>query len=226
MEYRKLPDHPFLLVSERGDIKNTTTGTTYAQSQDKDGYWRVRSSFGGKFFDYRTHRAVAIVFLDKPTDPSHTIVNHKDGNNQNNHFSNLEWCSVKYNTLHALHVTRSTKPHNSVSDEKVLEVVKLLTTTDLTYVEIASKLDVSKKTVANIAIGESYTHITKGVRLVKRGSKRLSVGTVEWVCRKLQEGLSVNDVVSLSNNKRINYMIVYKIYKRISNKVISSKYVW
>ena len=41
------------------------------------------------------HRLVAINFLDNPN--NYPCVNHKDENKQNNHVTNLEWCSHKYN---------------------------------------------------------------------------------------------------------------------------------
>ncbi len=226
MEFRKLPDHPFLEVSETGEIRNTITGTQYAQSLDKDGYRRVRSSKDGKFFDYRTHRAVALAFLGKPTNEDHTVVNHKDGDITNNHYSNLEWCSPKYNTLHALHVTRTSKPHNSVTDDIVKEAINLLRDTDLTYKAIGDKLSVSKKTITNISNGSSYKHLTKGVKIRDCGSNAFSEGTIRWVCRKFESGMSINDVLAASGNSKLKYMFLYKIYKRISNKKISSEYVW
>jgi len=34
--------------------------------------------------------------------PEGHVTNHKDGNPDNNHVSNLEWCTVTYNNVHAL----------------------------------------------------------------------------------------------------------------------------
>lgn len=47
------------------------------------------------------HRLVAAAFLDPPTHPARTIVNHKDGNKLNAAASNLEWCTHSENSLHA-----------------------------------------------------------------------------------------------------------------------------
>ena len=46
------------------------------------------------------HRLVATYFVDKPDGKN--VVNHKDGNKSNNHFSNLEWVTYAENNAHAL----------------------------------------------------------------------------------------------------------------------------
>lgn len=47
------------------------------------------------------HRVVAKLFLEPPKDSSRIFINHKDGNKDNNHYSNLEWCTHAENILHA-----------------------------------------------------------------------------------------------------------------------------
>jgi hypothetical protein len=50
---------------------------------------------------YSVHRLVAMTFCYN-SDPEHnTIVNHIDGVRTNNHFDNLEWCTITENNLHA-----------------------------------------------------------------------------------------------------------------------------
>jgi hypothetical protein len=57
---------------------------------------------------FAVHRLVAIHFLEK-IDGS-DIVNHKDLNKTNNHYSNLEWCTAKENVHHyEMNTTRYSK---------------------------------------------------------------------------------------------------------------------
>ena len=48
------------------------------------------------------HRLVARAFI--PTNDYNLVVNHKDGNKQNNYVDNLEWCTQKANVLHAIKI--------------------------------------------------------------------------------------------------------------------------
>ena len=50
----------------------------------------------------KVHRLVAAAFL--PADETRQFVNHKDGNKQNNHVSNLEYVTTAENNRHAYEV--------------------------------------------------------------------------------------------------------------------------
>lgn len=87
-------------VSVDGEIYNLKTGYKYIPQIDKDGYKRLRIYQNRKqLFKMSVHRIVALIYIDNPH--NYPIVNHKDGNKENNHKDNLEWCTVKENTLHA-----------------------------------------------------------------------------------------------------------------------------
>ncbi|MEX0598199.1 MAG: NUMOD4 domain-containing protein [Candidatus Paceibacterota bacterium] len=65
------------------------------KQQTHNGYKTV--SLNGKRF--RVHRLVASAFLENPH--NHPVVNHKDKIRDNNNVDNLEWCTYKYNNIHA-----------------------------------------------------------------------------------------------------------------------------
>lgn len=50
--------------------------------------------------NFKLHKCVAETFIDNPD--KLPCVNHKDGDKLNNNVSNLEWCTIQYNALHAI----------------------------------------------------------------------------------------------------------------------------
>lgn len=68
-------------------------------SKDKDGYRRVvLSSHGNKFYK-RICRLMGEQFLNDFSE--HLVVNHIDGNKQNDNINNLEMVTIQENTIHA-----------------------------------------------------------------------------------------------------------------------------
>lgn len=66
---------------------------------DKNGYLRVSLTTENRRNISRIiHRLVAAAYIANPANKP--AVNHKDGNKQNNHVSNLEWVTNKENTHH------------------------------------------------------------------------------------------------------------------------------
>lgn len=63
------------------------------------GYEQYTLVVDGKPIRYKGHKLVAMMFVDGWYDGA--IINHKDGNKRNNHYSNLEWCSYTENNKHA-----------------------------------------------------------------------------------------------------------------------------
>lgn len=88
------------MVSKTGKVYSNFTGkiiTPYL-SQNRS----VVKLAGGtkKHNPLYIHRLVAIAFIPNPN--NYELVNHKDGNPQNNHVSNLEWCTHRQNIIHAI----------------------------------------------------------------------------------------------------------------------------
>ena len=87
-----------ITYSELGEVRHWKQ-RIFKQKIDRQGYKRVtlyKNKVGKSFL---VHRLVAISFL-KP-DSDRNIVNHKDGNPQNNHVENLEWATYSENLIHA-----------------------------------------------------------------------------------------------------------------------------
>lgn len=68
------------------------------QVVDKDGYKKVGLTKNGRTKRFFVHRLVATAFIENPN--NFPVINHKDENPGNNNMDNLEWCTVRYNTVY------------------------------------------------------------------------------------------------------------------------------
>ncbi|MFC7347292.1 NUMOD4 domain-containing protein [Chryseobacterium zhengzhouense] len=86
-------------VVERGDRPMLVKGGIMQLRDNGSGYLRVKLSKNNKSRRVLVHRLIAEHFLDKVDNL--TVINHKDGNKQNNNLSNLEWTTQRENIIHA-----------------------------------------------------------------------------------------------------------------------------
>lgn len=88
-------------VSNMGNVRSlkrtTTKGKILKQATDKDGYKKVSLSKNNIRKGAFVHRLVATTFIDKQR-PEYIVVNHINEDKSDNRASNLEWCTIKYNT--------------------------------------------------------------------------------------------------------------------------------
>ena len=92
-------------VSNLGNIKTLDYNHTKREKLlkpilQKDGYLGVNLMKNGKRKRHRIHRLVAETFLSNKN--NFPIINHKNGIKTDNKANNLEWCTSKYNTKHAI----------------------------------------------------------------------------------------------------------------------------
>ena len=98
----------------------------------------------------RVHRMVAETYHTE-SEFYGLDVNHKDGNKENNHGDNLEWCTRSHNIKHAidsgLNPSKGETHHNSfLTEEKVHEICKLLQEGKTQAKDIANRFDIDPTT--------------------------------------------------------------------------------
>lgn len=100
-KWKTIEGFPGYSVSSLGSVVSVKNNKTrlLTPTDNGNGYLQVALANGNKTYRRYVHRLVALAFLPSPGKGFE--VNHKDGNRQNNHLSNLEWCSHKRNVRHS-----------------------------------------------------------------------------------------------------------------------------
>lgn len=117
--WEKIPDYEELYeINENGLIRNAY-GKVLSPHFDKDGYLRIDLYKKKKRTKFGVHQLVAKTFISGYFEGA--VVNHIDENKQNNHYSNLEWVTVKENTNHGTSIKRRAKTQGKTVAQLDLE---------------------------------------------------------------------------------------------------------
>lgn len=160
-------------VHRKLDSVSNIPETLKKQRVNKFGYSTVYVSINKKYKHYMTHVLVAEHFIGKKPTPSHQV-NHKDGNKQNNHVSNLEWTTPSENKKHAYRLgLMCQKGENHASNKLNNDQVLYIFTSTVPVKELAVKFGVCKSSITNIKKGYTWAHITgKQYQKAKRLTKQ------------------------------------------------------
>lgn len=103
--WKQIEDYPLYEISNLGRVKscNRFKNRILKAGTNSDGYLCVNLWNATTHKNFKVHKLVLVAFgPPQPTIKHQT--NHKDGNKQNNHISNLEWVTNRENRLHAYDV--------------------------------------------------------------------------------------------------------------------------
>nr|DAP31406.1 MAG TPA: homing endonuclease [Caudoviricetes sp.] len=140
-------------ISSYGRVKNIKTGNILIGDKNNIGYKRVTlySPIKKRFF---IHRLVAYHFCDGYNEG--LVVNHKDGNKQNNNADNLEWITHPENDLHAFKL-KLRQPYPCTFKHRIIaydlitnEIIKIYNNTQ----ECCDDLKVARTNIYNCCNGK------------------------------------------------------------------------
>ena len=92
-------------VNECGKVININKNRLIKPVLNGEGYLLFNA---GRKVKLTVHGEVAKIFVPNPN--NYPVVNHKDGNKQNNHYSNLAWVTHSENSQHAYDTGLHTAP--------------------------------------------------------------------------------------------------------------------
>ena len=144
-------------ISDIGEVTSPDGRILKSYPSKKKGYVYVVVAHKRKCL----HRLVAETFIPNPKNLPQ--VNHIDGNKLNNSSANLEWCTAKQNTHHAISrgLRRdNTGPNNNTSklSDEDYNLIKALKKYGFTYKEIAERFSMSRGHIVKIVNGRSWKH--------------------------------------------------------------------
>jgi len=165
-EWKNIEDFPNYEISNYGEIRNKKTDKILKAWSTERGYPRVDLCKDGNKKPYRIHRLVTKYFVPNPQNK--TYVNHKDGNKKNNRADNLEWCTAKENTTHAIkngllkpinfYQKGENHPNARLSNKDVVAIKKAIKS-DTDSSEIYKNFDITKSQLCDIKHGRKWNHI-------------------------------------------------------------------
>lgn len=169
-------------IDDSGNIRNYTTKVPIKCHLDRGGY--VKANIIDKELGIHkcmsVHRLVMLAFVPNPDNLPE--VNHIDGNKQNNHISNLEWCDRLHNIRHA--IATGLKPvvcvkgesnwNNRYSEEQIKHVMDLMLEGKYSYREIAKLTGVKRATIKKIGQKKEWKHLLEGYDFDNRTQRQIS----------------------------------------------------
>jgi len=147
----------------KNGILRTVPEKILTGTKDKDGYLKVSLNYEHILDICRIHRLVAKHFIPNPENKP--VVNHKDGNKQNNNDWNLEWNSISQNTQHAYDFSFILKKKgeknkaSKLKDNQVLEIRRLFKTKKYKHSELAKLFNISSTMITRIVNNQNWKHI-------------------------------------------------------------------
>lgn len=183
-------------ITSNGEIFNKQTGKKLKPCEDRNGYQRIHLTKNKQHKMHYVHRLVAETFIENPENKPY--VNHIDGNPRNNRVSNLEWCTAKENTSHAMEngllATGMNTANGKFTDEQV-EFIRECYAAGYSYRKLGRIFMTEHYAIMNIINGSSYKNVKQ------KKSERYSP-LITSIVKKMLEKYSWQEVAEMTGLDR------------------------
>jgi len=129
---------------------------------DQLGYKFTTLRMNPKYRQVRLHQLVAENFI--PNLENKPQINHKDGNKLNNHYLNLEWCTISENMKHAFRIglidRKGEKHENAKLKNSDIPKIFKLRKQGLIMRVIGNHFGVNRRTISDVLDGSCWSHIS------------------------------------------------------------------
>lgn len=226
--FKDIPNMFPLQVSRSGVVRNKINGYIYKPVFNRKGYLHVHTSYKMKRVGSSIHRMVALTYIPNPDNKPE--VNHIDCDKTNNCVENLEWVTQKENTAHAilnkLHVNPAYRCGEQIESSKITEEMAHKICKELeikqTKISIARRLGVSEFIVVDISCGNTWKHISKDYKILRKTNRKYTDDVVEQVCQLLAEGKTSSEIYL--QIPEASSSLLYNLRNKLCYKNIYLKY--
>lgn len=148
-------------ISKDGVVRNKKRLSECAQhkSSNNKGYLKLVLYKNGVRTNFELHRLLALTFIPNPQNKP--TVNHIDGNPNNNNLSNLEWATIREQTIHAYKnkLAGGEKHGMSKLKNRDIKFIRQLSKDGLTGYAIAKKFKMSHSNIQRIIKGVYWKNV-------------------------------------------------------------------
>lgn len=190
IEWREVENFNNHKVSSDGKIICISTGRISNGCKTQFGYRVISSGVGGKTNQTQVHRAVYRAFVGEI--PKGMMINHIDGNKENNSIENLELVTPSENCLHA--VKNNLQP-NLLTKDQIDEAVRLYKE-GKKLKEVSKILGIPSRRLSEIFTGKNYSYALETPLYTGKQSgervhnSKLTVEKVKIIREKLKLGFT------------------------------------